>query len=363
MPLPTPAFAAMIILACLLSACEQAATTQEKSDRPDKVVVVYAVKALPFGQRLQALGSTRAQDSVIITPSTSGVIEKILFDDGQYVHKGQALIVLDQDKTAALLQAARVQRDEHQRELRRLQTLISRQAASVRDLDARQTLLALSESKITEIKAQLNDLTIRAPFAGVLGNRDISVGAWVQAGSAMTTLDDLRHIYLDFHVPASNAPLLQIGADVLATTDARPNRSFQGKISSISARIDTITRSVLVRAIFDNSDSGLQPGLLMQTTILSPPHPSLLVPEESITQQKNQHFLSLVNAEGQVEIRNVRPGERNNGQVEIIEGLRAGELVIVRGMGFVKSGQAVRVSHTWADLPPAELLHPDSREQ
>jgi len=347
-----PALLSLSLLA--LTACDGQSDKADKKSPAKEVVAIHAAKQALFTQ-IQALGTTTSSESVTITSPVSGIIKSIKFSDGQRVKQGQILAVLDQDETKAQLQSAKVQKQEHERELKRLETLLSRKAATSRDVDARKTMLALSQSSIKEIEARLDELTIRAPFAGVLGMRELSPGALLQPSQTITTLDAIDTLNLDFTMPSLQLSHIEVGTALQARSDALDGRVFKGHITAINTRIDPITRAVLVRAALDNNDGKLQPGLLMRVNIVANPRQALVVPEESITQKQEQHFLTLINPEGKVEIRPVTIGQRHDGGVEIIAGLSENEQVIVRGMGFVKPGQAVV-----ATSPASSSMQPKS---
>jgi len=338
-----------------LGACDQQESKTAQS-KAAKEVVAFKTTLSPLNTQIESLGTAASHESVDITSPVSGILESIAFSDGQHVNKGQVLAILDRDETLAQLQSAKVQLAEHEREMNRLETLLARKAATSRDLDARKTMAALTQSSIHEIQARLDELTIRAPFSGILGMRQKSPGALMQPGQIIATLDDVDTIHLDFSLPSLLLHDIQIGTHVQARSDALDERVFTGNITAINTRIDPITRAVMVRADVDNKDGLLRPGLLMRINIMANPRQGLIVPEESITQKQEQHFVTLINSEGKAEIRPIQIGQRLQGGVEVTEGLTAGELVIVRGMGFVKAGQAVTASHIWNSMADDQPL-------
>jgi len=315
-----------------------------------KAVVVYKVHAMQLSDRMESLGTAQANESIAITSKLAGKLEEVLFNDGQQVKKGDILARLDQDEEQAQLVAAEVQLAEHVREVKRLQSLLARKAAATRDLDERKTLLAITASNIKQIKARISELTLNAPFNGKIGIRRISPGALIQPGQVLTTLDQLDPIKLDFSIPSTMLQGFKLGDSIEARADALGDEVFVGSVSASDSRIDPLTRSMLLRAMIANPDGRLIPGMLMRVTLLANERSALVVPEESITQKEDRHFITLVTAEGKAELRVVQPGLRRDGYVEIKQGLSEGERVVVRGMGFVKPGQALEVSETWESL-------------
>lgn len=338
-----------LLLTLLLCACDNQPLPGKQTE--ERQVVVFKAHPVALFDRTEALGTARSRESVDISARVVGRVEEILFGDGQQVNRGQVIVRMDQGEAQAQLGAATAQLAEHRREIKRLETLLARKAAARRDLDERKTLATVAASAIKQITARIDELTLKAPFAGRLGIRRVSPGAMLQPGDVITTLDDASLIKLDFTIPSTELAGLSVGAEIQASCDALPGTTFSGRLSGIDSRIDPVSRSILLRAEIDNRDGRVIPGMLMRIELRKHERESFLVPEESVTQKQEQHFLTLVNADGKAEIRVVETGLRRHGQVEIIAGLAEGELVVVRGMGFIKPGQHLTVSETWQSLP------------
>ncbi|MCF7821290.1 MAG: efflux RND transporter periplasmic adaptor subunit [Mariprofundaceae bacterium] len=341
------------LLALLFSACGEQGDSSRKA--PVKPVVVLKAYAFTLNDQVEALGTAQANESITITAKISGRLEKIAFNDGQQVKKGDVIAVLDQDEEQAQLMAAEVQLAEHVREVKRLQTLLARKAAAMRDLDERKTLAAVTASNVSEIKARISELTLKAPFDGKIGIRRVSPGALVQPSQVITTLDQIDPIKLDFSIPSTMLQGLQVGDRIEARADALQGQVFIGTISATDSRVDPLTRSILLRAIIDNARGQLIPGMLMRVTILANERQALMVPEECVTQKQDKHYLTLVDTDGKAEIRPVSIGARQRGLTEILDGLTAGELVVVRGMGFVKPGTKLQVTETWDRIKDSQF--------
>jgi len=338
-------------LLLLLAACG----SDEQKPKQIKPVVVLNAYSVTLHDRIEALGTANASESVDITSRTSGKLESVAFTDGQRVGKGDIIVRLDQGEERAQLAAARAQLAEHNREIKRLESLLAKKAAAARDLDERRTLASVTAASVKEIEARIEDLTIKAPFSGHLGIRRVSPGALVQPGQVITSLDATDPIKLDFTVPATQLKGLAAGTDIEAHPDARPELTFKGTIKALDSHIDPVTRSILARAEIANPDGQLIPGMLMHVTILQNERNAVIVPEEAVTQKEEKHFLTLIDSEGKAAIRAVTVGSRHDGIVEIREGLQIGELVIVRGMGFVRSGEAVTASETWETIKDSQF--------
>ncbi|MBN67257.1 MAG: efflux transporter periplasmic adaptor subunit [Rickettsiales bacterium] len=330
----------------------------EATQRPTPSVIVIEVPTSTLTDTIEALGTANANESVDITANVTETIQSINFEDGQEVAEGDVIALLDQSEEQAQLEAAKAQQRENERELKRLKTLLANKATSKREYDERVTQREVTKQQIKEMEARIEDRTLRAPFDGVLGIRRLSVGALVQPGGLITTLDDVSQIKLDFTVPALALPDLRAGQAVSVIADAYPDRRFEGIIRTVNSRVDPVTHSVLVRAILPNDDGALRPGLLMRVELLRDKRDTILVPEESIIQRQSSHFLKIVGEDNKVEERTVQIGARQPGVVEITDGLSVGELVIVRGIASVRDGQDVTIQDTWTGLRDSQFSTP-----
>ena len=237
------------------------------ADKP-KHVIMAPVVLKEISDRVEALGTALANESVNITSNVSEKIEEIHFEDGQSVKAGEILVVLNQAEEQANLKQAQAVRGERKLALDRLLQLDERKLAAPDEIDRTRLELAQAEASITAIKARISDRVIRAPFDGVVGLRDISVGALVESGDLIATLDDTSRIKLDFSVPAMFLAELKPGLKIKARATALGNKEYRGKVRSIDSRVDPVTRSVQVRALLPNPDGSIIPGILMQVDLL-----------------------------------------------------------------------------------------------
>jgi len=343
-----------LLAGLLLIGCDNqdgAVSAKKTAERP---VVVLTTYTTPLADRVEALGTAQANESVNIVAKVAATLEQISFSDGQLVRKGTVIARLDRDEELEQLATAEIQLLEHQREIKRLNTLLARHAAATRDLDERQTLAAIATSNIKQIRSRLDDYTISAPFDGKLGMRLVSPGAVLQPGTVITTLDDTDPIKVDFTIPSLALQGIKPGLKIEVSSDAWPVHTFSGAVTAIGSRIDPLTRALFVRAVVANPDGLLIPGMLMRVTILQHQRTALLIPEESVTQREDAHFITLVGSDNTAELRSVQVGTRRDGLVEIVSGLVAGESVVVRGMGFVKQGSRVTISERWDHIRDAQ---------
>lgn len=314
--------------------------------KPLEVVVAPVVAQEGFGETLEALGSTLANESVEITSNITEFVRAIHFDDGDTVKKGDLLVELDKAEEEAALKSAKAQLAERQAAFTRAQELVQQQALSTATLEEREARLRQIEGQIEALEAQLQDRVIRAPFEGVLGVRMISPGALVTTGQLITTLDDLSQIKVDFDAPSLFLSALRPGLPIEGRVDAYPNETFSGEIRTIHSRVDPVTRTVGVRALLPNEAQLLRPGLLMSIRLTKNQRSSLLIPEGAVVQRAEKSFVyEIVEADGESRAheREVKLGTRIPGKVEVISGLADGAQVVVHGLMQIRPGQQVRV--------------------
>ena len=311
-----------------------------------KHVVVAPVVQKQISDRVEALGTARATESVNITSNITEKIKQINFEDGQQVKKGQILAVLEQAEEQAELKRAEAVRGERKLALQRLQQLEERQLTSPDEIDRTRLELEQAEASITAIKTRVSDRVIRAPFDGTVGLRYISVGALVETGDLIATLDDTSEIKLDFSVPSVFLTELKPGLKIRARAAALDDREYLGEVTSIDSRVDPVTRSIQVRALLPNPDASLLPGILMQVDLLRNIRQALVIPEASLLPLADKQYVMLrVEKDGKdtVEKREVRIGLRMPGFVEILEGLNDGDQVVTHGNSKVRPGDVLNV--------------------
>ncbi len=313
---------------------------------PPAVTPVFVTEAelATIEDRIEALGTLRANESVELTTSVTETVTAINFDDGDRVKAGQVLIEMTDDEEHALLEEASVTVDEAKRQYRRIKSLRVQQSASESQLDEQRRVWEASRARFAAIESRLADRLVLAPFAGVVGLRNISIGTLVEPGDLISTLDDDSVMKLDFSVPAGYLGRLAAGMPVTASTRAWEGRDFQGLVKSIDSRVDPVTRTVIVRALLQNPDHALKPGMLMQVELQTAVRQSIVIPEECLVAQGQKQFVFVVDAtDNTVERREVRIGTRRPGQVEVVDGLSAGERVITDGTLKVRPGSKVSI--------------------
>nr|WP_246286761.1 efflux RND transporter periplasmic adaptor subunit [Halomonas maris] len=295
---------------------------------------------------LEALGTLSADESVTLSTTVTEIVSEINFQDGEQVDEGQLLIRLEDAEEQAQLRASQALREERRNASNRATQLQDRNLAARADVEDSQSRLRQAEADIQAIEAQLANYQIEAPFSGRVGFRNISVGALVTPGTDLVTLDKLDVMKLDFSVPEVFLGRLAPGLMLNATTAAFPDDIFSGEIATIGTRVDPVTRSINVRAELDNSDGRLRPGMLMEVVVQQHVRDTIVIPEAAIEPSGDRHFVMLIEqSDGTTRLarREVAIGERRNGEVEILEGLAADELIVVHGLQLARDGQEARL--------------------
>lgn len=307
-------------------------------------VVTKAVELREFSDIVEALGTARARESVVLTPRVSDTVRQVAFEDGQMVKKGDLLVALEDAEEAAQLSEAQANLREAQSQFARTEDLVTRGNASTATLDAQRRRVAEARFRLVAAEARMADRRIVAPFDGVLGLRQVSEGSLITQNNPITTIDSIDIINLDFSVPERFIATLAPGQKVNARVEAYPGRVFEGVIGTVDNRVDPVTRSVIVRASIPNKDNALRPGLLMTVEVISRTWQGLSVPEESVVPSGGRAYVFVTN-DGVADRREVTLGIRRPGYVEVTDGLSAGERVVVEGtMRLGRAGMPVRES-------------------
>ena len=309
-------------------------------------VVVAKVASEPFTEKLEALGTTKANESVEITPTVEERVVEVFFEDGDTVRQGQVLVKLDDGEARFRLAEAKATLREQRKQFERIRKLTKTRSTSRSKLDEEQSLLEIAKARVALLEVQLKDYKVRAPFSGVLGIRQVSSGAVVDSDTVITTLDDTTVIKLDFTIPETYIGVLQNGMEISAQSPAYPDRVFSGSVSAISSRVDPETRSLTVRARIPNPDRLLKPGMLLTVNLVKESSWSLIVPEEAVILEKGKKFSLVVTSENTVEKKEIVTGRRSPGKVEVINGLDDGDRVITEGITRVRPGISVKVVET-----------------
>jgi membrane fusion protein (multidrug efflux system) len=303
-------------------------------------VVTAPVRKEAMGVEIEAVGTTRANESVQVTSKASNTITAIRFNEGEEVERGAVLVEMDDAEAQAQLAVAEAALVRSRSQYDRGRDLQSRQAMSVADLELAEAGLKADQARVSAAKARLDDTVIRASFRGRTGFRHVSIGSFVSPGTVITTLDDTSVIKLDFTVPETFLFVVRRGLPITASATGLPDRKFTGEVTNLDSRVDPVTRSITVRAELPNPDGLLRQGMFMTVALQGDVVPTLLVPEAAIVPERGHTYVFVVR-NGVVERREVRTGKRRPGDVEIVDGVQEGERVVTEGTQNVRDGSAV----------------------
>lgn len=316
-------------------------TFARTAEPPAVSVITQSPQLKRFAQEVEALGTVRANESVDITAKVADRIAAIHFKEGQQVRKGQLLVELDNTEARADLAAAEAAYSDSRSQYNRSQELFQTHALSQAQLEQLQATLLANEARVAAARSRLNDRLIAAPFAGRVGLRNVSLGGLVSPGEVITTLDDLSVVKLDFSVPEVFLATLKPELPVRANSNAYPDSQFSGRVLSIGTRVDPSTRSITIRALFDNPQGHLRPGMFMTVKLVRSARDALMIPERAIVPENERHFVFLVEDARAVK-REVSIGRRRPGEVEVLEGIATTDQVIVDGTLNIRDGLPVR---------------------
>ena len=309
---------------------------------PQAIPVTTAVVAVAaWTDQLRAVGTVQARESVAVTAKVSETVERVHFDSGDTVAAGAPLVTLSGGQQRAALAEAQAAANEAERLYQRQQELAGRQLIARSQLDTQRATRDAARARVAQVQAQLGDRTIRAPFAGVLGIRQVSPGALVTPGTVIATLDAIDRVYVDFPVPERALASLAPGQRVDGSATAYPGIEFSGSVETVGSRIDATTRTLTVRADFPNPDHRLRPGMLVEVRLHQPVRQALVVPEIAIVQVGSESFAWRVDGGGAVSRAPLEVGSRQAGRAEILSGLEAGDRIVVDGTGKLREGSVV----------------------
>jgi membrane fusion protein (multidrug efflux system) len=300
------------------------------------------VVAVDLALDATAVGSLRSNESVVLRPETAGRISAINFRDGMAVAKGSLLVGLDAATQAAEFEQAKANLGLAQANQKRTQELFEKKFISQQSLDNTGAALKVQEAAVALAQAKLDKTRIKAPFTGVVGIRNVSVGDYVKEGQELINLEDISTLKIDFRLPESYLGQLKPGQSVEVSSDALPGQRFTAVLDAINPLIDTNGRAISCRAHLSNAGAKLRPGMFVRVRLILEQRSNvLLIPEQALVPDAKAPYVFRV-SDGKVTRTPVKPGIRRNAQVEIIEGLQAGDEVVTAGQLKLRDGASVR---------------------
>ncbi len=322
---------------------------------PTPVVTVSAAPAtiVHWHPQLQAIASLAAVQGVDVTPQIAGNVTAVLFHSGQYVQAGTLLVQIDNSNQLAQLASDQAQLHLAATNLQRTKVLIATKAASQSQLDSAEATYQTDMAAIKDMQATLNKLAIRAPFSGYLGIRQVNLGQYLTPGTKIVDLQSWSPLYANFTLPQSDLQNVQTGTPVQLQSDALPDQTFTGKITALGAAINSSTRQIEVQATIENPKNQLRPGLFGELTVVRNTEDKVLtIPVAAISYNTFGDYVYLIGKEKKdgkttevVHQQIIKPGKQRNGMVDVLSGLKEGDLVVTAGQVKLVNGSLVKISH------------------
>lgn len=323
------------------------------ANMPKPVVAVTAQPAAAETWRdtVQAVGTLTAVNGVAISSSTAGLVREIAFESGQTVKKGQLLLRLDTDVEMGELRSAQAEAELARTTANRQRALVRSDTVSRAALDKSEAELKVSEARVSALRAQIDKKSVYAPFDGVLGVRKVDLGQYLQPGQAIVNLQDLSVTLADFSVSQKELAAVAVGQPIRMTTDAWPDRVFDGTVQAVEPLIDPKTGMFGAQGRFPNPDGALRPGMFARVEIVRPATARVVtVPVSAVSYNLHGDSVFVIRKAGdgspEAESRIVQLGERREGRVAIRSGLEAGEMVVTSGQMKLENGTKVTVAET-----------------
>jgi membrane fusion protein (multidrug efflux system) len=304
-------------------------------------VDVDTARAQSVVEAVRANGRVEAIQSIELRPDEQGRITRLLFREGQRVAAGAPLVKIDDALLRAQAERAAAERDLAQQQLERMQRLRAENASSPADLERAQAAARSAEGALNVLRLQIERTTVRAPFAGVVGQRFVSLGDWVTSATRLLTLQtvDPQHVVID--VPERHAVRLARGQQIDFSVAAQPGRTFRGRVEFIDPVVQQAGRTITVKALAPNPDAVLRPGMFIEARLAtSTREGAIVIPEDAVQPLRTANVVWAV-VDGKASRREVRIGERSQGVAEVLSGVQAGELVVVGGLERMAEGMPV----------------------
>ncbi len=304
-------------------------------------VEVAKVAAIDFSDEASAVGNLKSNESVVLRPETPGRIAAINFRDGSIVGKGTLLVAIDDAIQEAELQQARANLSLAQSNFKRNKELLDKRFVSQQALDNSAATLKVQEAAVQLAEAKVAKTRIKAPFNGMVGLRNVSVGDYVKEGQDLINIEDIGTLRVDFKLPETYLGRITKGQAVEVVTDALPGSTFAAVLEAVDPLVDQGGRAISSRARLDNASGKLRPGMFVRVRLLFGERKNvLMVPEQAIVPGAQPTVFKVV--EGKATATKVGLGVRRAAQVEVIDGLTAGDVVVTAGQLKLRDGAPVR---------------------
>ncbi len=317
---------------------------EKRGGRPVSVIAAPVVTA-DLKSTVTAVGTLEANQSVDLTSKISAIIKNLAFKEGATVSKGQLLVALDATEVRAEKAESQAELENSRKLYERTLKLYKSGNAPKARVDLQLSEMKVAEAKVQADQARLNEYDIRAPFDGVIGFHEVSVGSLVRPGDMITTLDDVNTLKLDFGLPEAFLATVKPGQTFLASSVAYKGRIFEGKVQAIASRVDPVTRIVKIRGTISNPDGALRPGMYLSVSLETGFEKAvLMVPEQAIIVSPSGSSLFVVAEDGTAIMKTITLGQRRRGWVQVTAGISGDDNVIIEGLQKIRNGSKLKVS-------------------
>ena len=322
---------------------------------PPEAVTTVVAQQEKWPLTLSAIGTMAAVQGVTVSADLPGTVEKVSFDSGRPVRAGEVLAVQDTRQEQAQLATIEARRELARVTFDRVQGLLNERVISRAEFDRATAELQQTEAQLGEIRAMIQRKTIRAPFSGVLGIRQVNLGQYLAGGDPLVSLQSLNPIYVNFGVPQQSTQQIPVGRAVRITTTDHAGVEWNGRVTALDSLVDQTTRNIQVQATLANPDGKLRPGMFVQTEVVLGPSQSVIVlPASAISYAPYGDSVFVVTdmkSEDGKQYRGVRQqlvkvGPARGDQVAVITGVKPGDEVVTSGLFKLRNGAAVQINNS-----------------
>ena len=330
-----------VLVAAFSAGCGKGGAAGQQGGFATQVVAVKASRE-PIVEQLRVVGTVLANETVDLKPEIDGRVVALHFEEGQRVKEGQLLLELNAGQTEAMLAEAEANQRLAQSKWDRAQELLKNRTMSNQEADEARAQFDMAGAKVSQMREHLRDLKITAPFGGLIGSRRISPGQVVSKDTVIATLSDTDPVKIEGNVPERYLALAKEGAKFQLSIAAFPGEKFNGEVYFVAPQLDAVNRTALIKAKVPNPDLRLKPGMFASAELaLRIKEDAIVIPEASLMPQGERFAIIVVDSEMTAQMRPVKPGIRSAGRVEILEGVKEGETVVVEGWQKTRPGGKV----------------------
>ena len=333
--------------------------TSSPMTMPPTTVSSAVAKEENWAPMFSSVGSISPVQGAVVSAELGGVVSQVGFENGATAKKGDLLVQLDASAEEAQLHSSEADLELARADLDRSRDLAARKVVSKAELDGAESKFKQKNASVDQMRSMITKKTVRAPFDGLLGIRQVNVGQMINAGQQVVALQALDQVFADFALPQQHFAELSPGLEVHVTTDAVPGKVFTGKLTAVNSMIDVATRNVTLQATLENPDHLLRPGMFARVEVLLPEKkPSLVIPGTAVSYAPFGDSVYVIEkkkdpktgAEAQtIRQQFVRVGETRGDFVSVTKGLKPGETIVSTGVFKLRNGMAVTINN---DLAP-----------